>query len=130
MSMSQLMVHFDNKWFKMDMDRMDLLIQEVLTLDLQGQYTLLKRTLTKAPTVFDQQDCISFRRISILPQDLIMTTGMIQVTWIIQSIIESDNVVLDLNGHTIQMSKEFYLLQRFCNIIEVFTSFTSSFVSL
>jgi hypothetical protein len=44
--------------------------------------------------------------------------------------IESDNVVLDLNGHTIQMSKEFYLLQRFCNIIEVFTSFESSFVSL
>jgi hypothetical protein len=41
--------------------------------------------------------------------------------------VESDNVVLDLNGHTIQMSKEFYLLQRFCNIIEVFTSLKSSF---
>jgi hypothetical protein len=71
MSMSQLMVHFDKIWSKMD---------------LQGRYTLLKRTLTKAPTVFDQQACISFRRTSILPQDLTMTTGMIQETWIIQSI--------------------------------------------
>jgi hypothetical protein len=33
--------------------------------------------------------------------------------------IESDNVILDLNGHTLQMSKEFYLLQRICNLIEV-----------
>ena len=35
--------------------------------------------------------------------------------------IESDNVIIDLNGHTLQMAKEFYLLQRFCNLIEVQT---------
>ena len=33
--------------------------------------------------------------------------------------IESNNVVVDLNGHTLQMSKKFYLLQRFFNVIEV-----------
>ena len=33
--------------------------------------------------------------------------------------IESNHVVVDLNGHTLQMSKKFYLLQRFFNVIEV-----------
>ena len=33
--------------------------------------------------------------------------------------IESNDVVVDLNGHTLQMSKKFYLLQRFFNVIEV-----------
>ena len=35
--------------------------------------------------------------------------------------IESNNVVVDLNGRTLQMSKKFYLLQRFFNVIEVIT---------
>ena len=33
--------------------------------------------------------------------------------------IESNDVVVDLNGHTLQMSKKFYLLQRFFIVIEV-----------
>ena len=33
--------------------------------------------------------------------------------------IECNNVVVDLNGRTLQMSKKFYLLQRFFNVIEV-----------
>lgn len=36
--------------------------------------------------------------------------------------IESENVVLDLAGHTIQQSPEFYLLQRFFSIIELASS--------
>lgn len=33
--------------------------------------------------------------------------------------VEADDVVINLNGHTIRQSKEFYLLQRFFNVIQL-----------